>query len=631
MKKRLFILPLALSLFLLPSCQGEVTASSEASLSIPTVEDSAMSINESELDIDSAANSAIGGQQNLFSNMISINLEDGASTTSDSQRVTIDNASNVISINQVGDYVISGNLSDGVILSKADALEDNDTVRIILNGVFLGCSGAYSLTLGENTIVPGPIYSTGTANLLFTLPEDTASVVVDNRDGHIVGEQNDASIYSNSKIRIRGKGSLRVNAFCNNGIESKKGIDAYGITLSVLSPGSCLKAKNSIVLGRAEEGGSFAFFSTGEAGHGVEVYELDTSVKIPVFGNTEENDDIAGIELKDAQYFMSVPGSALSSAGYLYMEGGNGMIESKESHALYAEKDLFIDGGSFYLKADNGDGIRSNSSSVLISEGTYSIDAGTKSWCQGIRAEVLIDVRGGHITVSTSYRGFTAQKISASGGITSVTSVDDGWKATDINKNRNDTLVDVRGGNHYINSEGDGVDSDGRFEMRAGLLIIAYATNGSHSPVEAGMNLPLEINGGTLVAYGGAGQVQSLSGRQNTVVVKRHSSLHSQNYYILRAGYSYYALKISKESSAICASFGEYSNNEYAILTANSINPETTIWENAGFFKVSWFGYQSTICNGAFHGRNNQHPEHAQNMWNGLYGWGYNYYQNLGF
>lgn len=631
MKKRLFILPLVLSLFLLPSCQVERASSSEVPPSIPTVDDSGISVNKSGLDIDSAANSAIGGQQNVSSSTVRIDLQDGASTTSDSSRVNIDNVNNVITINSVGDFVMSGSLSDGVILNKADALEENDTVRIFMNGVYLGCSGVYSFAMDEDTVVPGPIYSTGTSNLLLSLPEDTASIVVDNRDGHLVNEQNDACIYSYSKIKIRGHGSLRVNAFCNNGIESKRGIDAYGVTLAVLSPGSCLKAKNSIVLGRADENGSFFFMSTGEAGHAVEVTGLDQNVKIPVFGNTEENDDIAGIEIKDAQYFMNVPGAALSSAGYLYMEGGNGMIESKESHALFASKDIFVDGGSFYLKADNGDGIRSDTSSVLIKDGTYSIDAGTKSWCQGIRAEVLIDIRGGYITVSTSYRGFTAQKISSSGGITSVTSVDDGWKATGINKNRNDTLVDVSGGNHYINSEGDGIDSDGRFEMRAGLLIIASATNGNHSPLEAGTNAPIEINGGTLVAFGGAGQVQSLSGNQNTVVVKRHAPLHTQNYYILRAGYSYYALKISKESSAICASFGEYSNNEYAIMTANLINPETTIWENAGFYKVSWFGYQSTICNGAFQRRNNQHPEHGQNMWYSYYGWNYNYYQNLGF
>ncbi|MBR3266684.1 MAG: hypothetical protein IKI55_00940, partial [Bacilli bacterium] len=120
---------------------------------------------------------------------------------------------------------------------------------------------------------------------------------------------------------------------------------------------------------------------------------------------------------------------------------------------------------------------------------------------------------------------------------------------------------------------------------------------------------------------------ESLSGRQNTVLVRKHAPLGINNYYILRAGYSYYALRITKESSAICASFGEYSNNEYAILTANSVNATNTIWENAGFYNVSWFGYQSVIVSGAFHGKNSQHPEHMQNMWNGLYAWGYNPYQ----
>ncbi|MBR3674901.1 MAG: hypothetical protein IKN69_02010, partial [Bacilli bacterium] len=64
MKKRSFILPLVLSLFLIPSCQSGPSSSKENAPSIPTVNDSGLSINESELSIDSAANSAIGGQQN---------------------------------------------------------------------------------------------------------------------------------------------------------------------------------------------------------------------------------------------------------------------------------------------------------------------------------------------------------------------------------------------------------------------------------------------------------------------------------------------------------------------------------------------------------------------------------------
>ncbi len=624
MKKRSFILPLVLSFFLLPSCQIEQVTNQNAFPSIPTVNDSGLSIDESDFYVDSAANSAIGGQQNLPSSTTRIDLSNGASTTSDPSMVDIDNVNNVITINQVGDYVISGSLTDGVILNKADALENNDTVRLLMNGVFLNSSGTYSLTLGEKTITPGPIFSSGSSNLLLSLPENTASIIVDNRDGRLAEAQNDASIYAYSKIKIRGKGSLRVNSFCNNGIESRKGIDASGLTMSVVSPGSCLKATNSIVLGRSDEGGSFFFISTGEAGHAAEVTSLDPNVKIPVFGNAEENDDIAGIELKDAEYFMNVPGAALYSAGHLYMEGGSGMIESKESHALFAAKDAFIDGGSFYLKASNGDGIRSDSSSVLVSGGNYSIDAGTKNGCQGIRAALLLDVRGGQINVQTSYRGFTAQKISTSGGITLVTSLDDGWKATNIDDTRNDTLVDIRGGNHYINSEGDGVDSDGRFEMRDGLLIIASSTNGNHSPLEAGYDCPIGINGGTLIAYGKDGHFESLSGRQNTVLVKKHSLLNPNGFYILRAGYSYYALRIAKESSAICASFGEYSNNEYAILTASGMNVSFPIWDSVGFYKVGSFNYQSAIVSGTFHARNSEHPEHYANMWNNPNEWGYN-------
>ena len=284
---------------------------------------------------------------------------------------------------------------------------------------------------------------------------------------------------------------------------------------------------------------------------------------------------------------------------------------------------LVVDGGSFYLNALKGDGIRSQTSSVFVNGGTYTMDVGNSTWCQGIRADVNLEIRGGYITVSSGHRGFLAQKIATSGGITYVNSSDDGWKADTIHRERTDTMVYIGGGNHYINAEGDGIDSDGYFEMRSGLVIIVASKDNSHSPLECGTYSQITINGGTLIAYGNDGQVQSLYGNQNTVVVKNHQKVNPNNYYVIRAGYSYYGIKITKESAAICASFAEYSNNEYAIILANYIEPEYVIWANVGFYKLRTFGYVKTICNGAFHGTNNQHPEHSSSPWNVPTGWGY--------
>ncbi|MCR5692977.1 MAG: carbohydrate-binding domain-containing protein [Bacilli bacterium] len=618
MKKNTFILPFVLPLFLLPSCQKD-PISSESTDSIPVVRDTAITIGDSVF--DSAPDSAVGLRQNLPQNHVLINLSEGASVTSDASKVEIDNENNVIHIKEIGDYVVSGSLDSGVILNEAPSLESGDTVKILMNGVYLRSEGSYSFNVDGKNIVPGPIYSIGTSNLLLNVPEDTASVIVDGRLGDAVVRQNDAGIYAYSKIKIRGKGSLRVNTFCNNGIESRKGIDANSLTLTVVAAGSCLKATNSIVLGREDEEGSFNFISTGEAGHAVEVTSLDTSVTIPVLGNAEENDEIAGIALKDASYFMNVPGSAIDSKGYLYMEGGNGRIESKNSHAIVADKDLFIDGGSFYLRAPKGDGIRSRGSSVLINDGAYSMDVGSTNMCQGIRAETIMDIRGGYINVNSGYRGFLAQKITTSGGTTSVTTIDDGWKADTLNRNRLETLVDISGGNHFINAGGDGIDSESRLEMRRGLMIIASTEDEAHSPLESGENNPILVSGGTLIAYGSSGQVFSLNGTQNTVVVKKHHSLEANKYYVVRAGSNYYAVKTTKESSSISVSSSDFASNDYAIMTASSIVYDTPIWESAGFYRIRSFTFLSLICSGTYSSSTNQHPEYYENPWNVPSGW----------
>ena len=345
-------------------------------------------------------------------------------------------------------------------------------------------------------------------------------------------------------------------------------------------------------------------------------YYADTAKMVP-----SDVAEAAGIELKDASYFMNVPGSAIDSKGYLYMEGGNGRIESKNSHAIVADKDLFIDGGSFYLRAPKGDGIRSRGSSVLINDGAYSMDAGTTNMCQGIRAETIMDIRGGYINVNSGYRGFLAQKITTSGGTTSVTTLDDGWKADTLNRSRLETLVDISGGNHFINAGGDGIDSESRLEMRRGLMIIASTEDEAHSPLESGENNPILVSGGTLIAYGSSGQVFSLNGTQNTVVVKKHNSLEANKYYVVRAGSNYYAVKTTKESSSISVSSSDFASNDYAIMTASSIVYDTPIWESAGFYRIRSFTFLSLICSGTYSSSANQHPEYYENPWNVPSGW----------
>ena len=620
MKRRLSIIPLLISLFALPSCEIEPNlpqSDDSNDPSIPTVIDSDISIFDSDIDIDSAPDSAIGKTYNFGSDAVSIELAEGNSRTSNPSKVSIDNDNNVIEIKSVGDYVVSGSLMDGIIWNTAPAVAGSDTVRLALNGAFLRCGGNFT----KDNYALSPIFSSGTSNLLINVPENTSSVIVDGRDGRVYSRQNDAGIYAYSDLKIVGRGSLRVKGFTNNGIESRKSIEAYGLTLSVETPGSCLKAAKSIILGRGDEGGSFTMNSTGEAGHAIEVSTFDETVTIPVFGNTEENDDIAGVEIKDATYSMKAPGSAIYSAGHVYMEGGSGQIESSESHAMSAEKDLVVDGGLFYLKALKGDGIRSETSSVFISGGTYSMDVGDTTWCQGIRADSNLEIRGGYITVLSGRRGFLAQKISTSGGITYVNVSEDGWKADTIHRERTETMIYIGGGNHYINAAGDGIESEAHFEMRAGLVIVAAPNHNTYSPLECGSGSTININGGTLIAYGKDGQVASLGGSQNTVVVKLHQTAQPNSYYVIKAGNSLYAIRIAKETSAICASFGEFRDNDYRIFLASSINPEYAIWGNAGLYKIRTFDYVKLICNGVFNNTNNQHPEHVQSSWNASFRW----------
>jgi len=541
----------------------------------------------------------------------SIILADGASTCA-SSNVAIDNSKNQIVISAVGTYALSGSLSDGSIIVSAEETTSEKTVELILNGVSITSKGTKNYTVstssGTTTMYPGPIYSINSAHLDVKALKGSASVILDSRSSSVEVGDDAAAIFSNKKLQIKGAGSLNVTSTYHGGLASDSKVEAAKATLAVTSYSHAIKAHDSIILGGAEDLGSFVL-STSEADGTCLRVDEDNEVTTPVYGNNATDDDIAGVEIKDGAYVISSKGNAISSEAYVYTEGGNGSIASSAGKGIKAELNLFIDGGDFTIKTPIDDCIHASTGALTANGGTYVLTTGTNAGCQGLKAETIVTINGGNFTVTASYEGIAAHKITVTGGTTSVTASDDGWSAGGTNEQTSSACaVVISGGDNYVYAGGDGIDSHGSFVVNGGTTIVAAPSSGGNGPLDSGDNYNVTISGGNLIAYGVTGMTESLTGTQDSVTLLSHASFSQNNYYVIVQGTKEWAVKAQRATnSTMVCSLSDFTGGAVAIYEASSVTVSSTLFETGFFYKISAYNSASALYSGTFSSATNSH------------------------
>lgn len=583
MRRRL--IPIALLALSLASCAnaGTNTAAASADAAEGGNSTAVTSTSTTTVSHSEASSTATSVSYTPAEGEVSIVLADNASTTS-SNAVTVDNENNLITITSVGTYVLSGSLSNGTILISADETSSEDTVELILDGVTIASNGSHTIVFNNVTLHPGAIYSENSAKLDIKVLAGSSSVIKDTRAASVETGDDSAAIFSNKKLQIKGSGSLNVSSTGFAGLASDSKIEAAKATLSVSASTHALKAHKSIILGGAEDLGSFTLSATGSDATAIRVDTVD-AVTTPVYGNAETNDEIAGIEIKDASYVISSKGNCLSSEAYLYMEGGNGTITSSAGKGIRSDLNMFVDGGNFTVKSPTDDCIHSASKSVTLNGGTYTLSTGTSQGEQGIKGEVSVIINGGYFAVTSAYEGIAAPIITANGGTTLVNTSDDGWSAGGT---ASSYALTIKGGNHYVYAGGDGLDSNGSFTVSGGNTIVSAPSSGGNGPLDSGDNVTIQINGGNLVAYGVTGMTESLGGSQNTVTLASCSSVAKDSYFIFQVASDYYAVKATRASTTVQASFSSWAANAYDIGYTSSLSSTgETLFQEGNFYKLS--------------------------------------------
>lgn len=217
---------------------------------------------------------------------------------------------------------------------------------------------------------------------------------------------------------------------------------------------------------------------------------------------------------------------------------GSGALEViSTDHGIVGKDDVTITGGTITINAGS-DGIQANDS-VVIQDAVIDIVCGkdgiqsdndedqTKGYVyvvsgnitiaagdDGITASSSLQIDDGIVDITESYEGLEGQNILINGGKISIISSDDGINAVSetageaMQADGMSTLV-ISGGEIYVRTEGDGIDSNGSFEMNGGTLTVMGPTSGANGSLD--VNGSAVINGGTVIMAGASGMATNFT------------------------------------------------------------------------------------------------------------------------
>lgn len=349
----------------------------------------------------------------------SITLSPDGSTSTDAS-VRIDGQT--VTITQEGTYKIAGTLSDGALIVES---AENAKITLVLGGVSIKNSTGAAIQISTADDVTIEL-SEGTTNVLQSGEEVDIATATEGE------EASGGALQSKADLKIKGKGSLTVLGYLNNGIHCTKDLKIKNGNISVTALGHGIKGKNSVTV----SGGTVTV----------------TSGKDGITSDETENEEKGFVTIENGEIIITSVGDGVSAETTLTVTGGVISIisgggsanaqqktdnmrdwwdfdnsasddNSASCKGLKAGKALVISGGSITIDAQD-DALHTDGD-MTISGAECILSTGD----DGAHAELSLTVLDGKITVLTSYEGLEANQITLAGGELDITASDDGINA----------------------------------------------------------------------------------------------------------------------------------------------------------------------------------------------------------
>lgn len=343
---------------------------------------------------------------------------DGSTSTDASVRID----GQTVTITQAGTYQVAGTLDDGALIVESG---ENAKITLVLGGVSIKNSTGAAIQISTADDVTIEL-AEGTTNVLQSGEEVDIAVATESE------EASGGALQSKVDLKIKGKGSLTVLGYLNNGIHCTKDLKIKNGNISVTALGHGIKGKNSVTV----SGGTVTV----------------TSGKDGITSDETENEEKGFVTIEDGEIIITSAGDGVSAETTLTVTGGVISIISGGGSAnaqqktdnmrgwwdfdnsasddnsvsckgLKAGKALVISGGSITIDAQD-DALHTDGD-MTISGAECILSTGD----DGAHAELSLTVLDGKITVLTSYEGLEANQITLAGGELDITASDDGINA----------------------------------------------------------------------------------------------------------------------------------------------------------------------------------------------------------
>lgn len=487
----------------------------------------------------------------------SITLSPDGSTSTDAS-VRIDGQT--VTIIQAGTYQIAGTLDDGALIVES---AENAKITLVLGGVNIKNSigAAIQISTADDVTIE---LAEGTTNVLQSGEEVDIATATESE------EASGGALQSKVDLKIKGKGSLTVLGYLNNGIHCTKDLKIKNGNISVTALGHGIKGKNSVTV----SGGTVTA----------------TSGKDGITSDETENEEKGFVTIENGEIIITSAGDGVSAETTLTVTGGVISIisgggsanaqqktdnmrgwwdfdnsasddDSVSCKGLKAGKAMMISGGSITIDAQD-DALHTDGD-MTISGGECILSTGD----DGAHAALSLTVLDGKITVLTSYEGLEANQITLAGGELDITASDDGINANggsdgfsggrggmggSFGGRRNDTnnhsgdmtppdgnapsgnpptmpgqdaadstttddtidkqpVLLITGGKITVNADGDGLDSNGDLRVEGGDITVNGPSNGGNGAIDIGTENGGAgvIAGGTLIALGASSMAEN--------------------------------------------------------------------------------------------------------------------------
>ena len=249
---------------------------------------------------------------------------------------------NTVTITEGGSYVISGELSDGMI-----EVDTEEEVKLILQGVSI-------------TNEDGPaIYVKEAKSCYIETAEGTENILSDGESYAETEDKQKATIFSNDRLVLLGEGSLTVNGNYKHGICSDDEVYVVSGTYTITAVKDGIHTNNWISV----EGGKVQITATDDGMQSKGPVALNGGT-ITIAAEDKGITAYGDLTVNDGTIQISKCEEGLESKNDLTINGGTTEITGNDD-GLNARTSITINGGILYAEMNAGDAIDSNGSMTI--------------------------------------------------------------------------------------------------------------------------------------------------------------------------------------------------------------------------------------------------------------------------